>query len=482
MSIMKKIIAVLIIFLISTASAKAETICFKDVLDKAIKNSYDLKISQTDMKIAETEIKEARAEYLPVVSLNYDAVYNRDLTKGTATSSLSSIGSTTVMNSTSYQNAISAGLQYNLFDFGIRKKKLDIAKKDKSQKQTIYIQDLRDLKIGLADAYTKVLLTNRELSANEELLGLNKTLFSMYENIYNAGTIRKTDLTDQAVKVAILINKIDDLTTGIKNAFSDISFYTGESYTTSSKFLNLLEEEQGVIPVSNIGKSAIKLEINESDILNIEKFPEYKEYQLEIEKKKAELSVLKRQNLPQFKFYTNYYFYGSDKDNFSNTFKDMGSKSASFRISSSLPVFDGLKNQALRERAKLEIEKLSLERDKKVQTVKTYYEKIYDQSKDMPQKIINQSTSLKLTEEKINMLEKLNHQHLIDKISYLKQKVDLINQKFEFEKTKINSEAAAYKIRILAESEEEFIQQNNLNKKNTKPKLKTVPIKEKKTI
>ena len=100
----------------------------------------------------------------------------------------------------------------------------------------------------------------------------------------------------------------------------------------------------------------------------------------------------------------------------------------------------------------------------------------------MPQKIINQSTSLKLTEEKISMLEKLNQQHLIDKISYLKQKVDLINQKFEFEKTKINSEAAAYKIRILAESEEEFIQQNNLNKKNTKPKLKTVPIKEKKTI
>ena len=145
-------------------------------------------------------------------------------------------------------------------------------------------------------------------------------------------------------------------------------------------------------------------------------------------------------------------------------------------------VFDGFKNQALRERAKLEIEKLTLERDKKVQTVKTYYEKIYDQSKDMPQKIINQSTSLKLTEDKIAMLEKLNQQHLIDKISYLKQKVDLINQKFELEKTKINSEAAAYKIRILAESEEELIQQNNLNKKNTKPKFKTLPIKEKKTI
>ncbi|MFA6988544.1 MAG: hypothetical protein WC197_00605 [Candidatus Gastranaerophilaceae bacterium] len=90
----------------------------------------------------------------------------------------------------------------------------------------------------------------------------------------------------------------------------------------------------------------------------------------------------------------------------------------------------------------------------------------------MPHKLENQSTALKITENKIAMLDKLNQQHLIDKISYLKQKADLILQKFELEKTKINNEATAYKLKILAESEKETLPQNNSKKKTTKPKIK----------
>lgn len=467
---MKKIILVLIIFLTTLSSARAETISFKSVLDKAVKNSYDLKISQTDIKISQTEIKEAKAEYLPTLALNYNAQYNKDLTGGT--SAITSIGESTLINNTNYQSAISAGLQYNIFDFGVRKKKLDIAKKDKSQKQTRYTKSLRDLKIGLSDSYTKALLSNRELQTNEELLILNKTLFSMYESLYKAGTSRKTEMADQALKVAILINKIDDLKSEVKNSLSDLSFYTEENYTTSTKILNLFEEEENVIPINSIGKSSIKLEINKSEMLNIETLPEYKDYQLEIAKKKDELSVLKRQNLPQFRFYTNYYFYGTDKDKFFSSFGDMGSRNISFRIASALPVFDGLKNQAQRERAKLEIERLSLERDKKIQSVKTYYEKIYTEAKDIPIKLENQTTALKLTEDKIAMLDKLNQQQLIDKISYFRQKADLITQKLELEKTRINNESIAYKLKILSEADEEPTTQKNSKTKNTKLELK----------
>lgn len=444
------IIAGIIIFLIGINTAKAETLTFKSVLEKAVKNSYDLKISQIDVKIAQTEIKEARSEYFPLVSLNYNAQYDKDLTNGT--SSLTPVGDSIVSNSTRYMNALSAGLQYNLFDFGVRKKKLDIAKKDKLQKQTIYTQSFRDLKLNLSDAYTKTLLASRELKTNDELLSLNKNLFSMYESLYNSGTARKTDMADQALKVAVLINKIDDLKTELKKNLSDISFYTKENYTTSDKILNLFDEEEGFIPVAN--KLPIKLEIKESDVLNIERLPEYKTYQLEIEKKKAELSMLKRQNLPQFRFSTNYYVYGTDKSNYFKTFGDMEDRSLTFRVSSVLPVFDGLKNQSQREKTKLEIERLTLERDKKIESVKNVYEKAYQESIDANQKLENQANALKLTEEKIAMVEKLNKEQLIDKISYLKQKADLISQKFELEKTRINSEEAAYKLRILAEAGE----------------------------
>jgi len=449
--LMRILIAGIIIFLISINTVKAETLVYKSVLEKAVKNSYDLKISQIDVRIAQTEIKEARSEYFPLVSLNYNSQYDKDLTGGT--SSLTPVGDSIVANNTRYLNALSAGLQYNLFDFGVRKKKLDIAKKDKLQKQTVYTQSFRDLKLNLSDVYTKTLLLSRELKTNEELLSLNKTLFSMYEKLYNSGTARKTDMTDQALKVAVLINKIDDLKTECKKNLSDISFYTKENYTTSAKILNIFDDEEGIVNISNSNRSPIKLEIKESEVLDINNLPEYKQYQLEIEKKKAELSMLKRQNLPQFRFTTNYYFYGTDKSNYFHTFGDMEDRSLTFRVSS---VFDGLKNQAQREKAKLEIERLALERDKKVESVKSFYEKAYDEAIYANQKLENQANALKLTEEKIAMIEKLNKQQLIDKISYLKQKADLISQKFEFEKTRINSEEAAYKLRILAEVGEEF--------------------------
>ena len=118
---MRILIVGIIIFLIGINTAKAETLTYKSVLEKAVKNSYDLKISQIDVKIAQTEIKEAKAEYFPLVSLSYNSQYDKDLTNGT--SSLTSVGDSIVTNNTRYLNALSAGLQYNLFDFGVRKKK-----------------------------------------------------------------------------------------------------------------------------------------------------------------------------------------------------------------------------------------------------------------------------------------------------------------------------------------------------------------------
>lgn len=451
---MRILISILITFLILTNTAKAETLIFKNVLNKAASHSYDLKISEIDIKISDTEIKEAKSDYFPIISVNYNAQYDKDLTDGQ--SSLTSVGDSIVVNNTRYLNALSAGLQYNLFDFGVRRKKLNIAQKDKQQKQTSYEKNLRNLKLDVSGAYTKALLLNRELDSNEQLLSLNKTLFSMQENLFSSGVTRKTDLTDQALQVAVLINKIDNLKTEFKKALEDISYLTGEKYSVSAKILNLFDEEENIVPISLISniKPNTRLEIKEPKDLNAEDISEYKEYQLEIEKKKAELSILKRQNLPQFKFLTNYYFYGTDKDNYFNSFSDMENRSLNFRVVSSLPVFDGLKNKAQRDKTKLEIERLNLERDKRVESVKSYYQKSYQEAVNANSQLENQEKTLELIDEKISMLERLNNEKLIDKISYLKQKIDLITQKLEYEKTRINCEAAAYRLKVLANSGE----------------------------
>ena len=145
---------------------------FELIVEKAIKKSYDLKIAEINEKISTAQIKEAKSEYYPTFSLNYGAGYDRDLSNGS--SGFNSVGDTVLLGTTRYQNSAYARMQYNLFDFGIRGKKLAIAKKERDQKQIEYAKTLRNLKIEMADLYTKTLLSFKEIESNNRILILNK--------------------------------------------------------------------------------------------------------------------------------------------------------------------------------------------------------------------------------------------------------------------------------------------------------------------
>lgn len=465
---MKYIITIFLLFL-AVSSTRAETLSFTDILKQAINNSYDLKVATVDVGISEAGIKEARAEYFPAINLGYNAGYDRDLSGGGST--ITPVGDSVMLNSTRYQSSASAGLQYNLFDFGARGKKLKIAKKDKDQKQTRYSISMRDLKLQLADTYTETLLNYKEYITNKELLGLNNELFIMQERLFESGKAPKSELIDQALAVARITSKIDDIAKKYQKSLEDLSFYTGREYNIDNLELLYLEPpgvepvrlEKNELDVSNIVKNqSPKLEIEavKTDFLDIENLPEYKYYQLEIEKKEAELSILNRQRLPQFKFFTNYYLYGDHRGDYWRTLGELEHTILSFRISSTLPVFTGFKNTAQREKAKLEIEKLKLQRDKKLEQLKSYYQKMYQESRDYDTVLCNQERSLELVKEKIAVLERLNEQKLIDKLSYIKQKTDLTGQKLEFEKVKINNNANEYKLYVLKMPEDELCKQD----------------------
>ncbi len=466
---MKYIIAGLVITLIFSAPTAAETLSFKDILRQAINHSHDLKVANIDINISKAAIKEARSEYFPVISLGYNAGYQRDLSENNA--AITPVGDSILLNETQFRNSTSASLQYNLFDFGIRGKRLQIAKKDKIQKQTQYSISMRDLKLQLADLYIKALLSYLEYKSNKELLNLNSELFNMQERLFSAGKKNRTEVVEQAIKVAKITNEINAIRTEYQRNLEDISFYTGEEYNTENLELDYLEEP-GFEPV-NLEKNKkdiagpvknhtpkLQIEAVQTDFLDIENLPEYKYYQLEIEKKQAELAILNRQRLPSFKFYTNYYLAGTDRDSYWSTFDDIGQTNLSFRISSGLPIFTGFKNTAQRDRTKLEIKRLKLQQDKKVEEMKSYYQKMYQESRNYSNVLSDQEESLGLVKNKIAMLERLNEKELIDKLTYFGQKADLISQKLDLERVKINNSANEYKLSILKMPEEELCKQD----------------------
>ena len=271
---MQKLILGILILLFSNSCVWAETLDFNNVLDKAVQNSFDLKISRLNVDISNAGIKEARSEYFPMLSTSFYNSYDRDLSN--SSSNINSVGDSVILGTTRYQNALSLGMQYNLFDFGIRGKKMLIAKKDKTQKEIEYERQLRNLKIEIVDLYSQALLANKELATNTELMLLNKDLFAMYENLSVAGTIRKTEMMNQALKVARLINRADELKTELKNTLMDISLKTLDEYDIKDlQIQNIFDtpkENDNIELVSNV----IKLEAVETDFIETKNLPEYK--------------------------------------------------------------------------------------------------------------------------------------------------------------------------------------------------------------
>jgi outer membrane protein TolC len=186
-------------------------------------------------------------------------------------------------------------------------------------------------------------------------------------------------------------------------------------------------------------------------VLDPKKTEIYQIYQLEIEKKKAELAILQKQRLPQFGFYTNYILYGSERSNMGNAFSNLEQTNVSFGISSSLPVFDGFKNQAQRQKTELEIARLQIERDKKVAEFVNKYEKLHKTAHFYNLEIQNQEDLLAKVNNKLEMIDKLDQQKLVNKTDVLSSKEELLSQKLELEKAITNKISDYKKLQIMVE-------------------------------
>jgi len=436
--------------------AEAESLSYKNILLKAIENSYDLKLTSKDISISKASLKEAKSDYYPTIKTGFNSEYTNDLKNGTG---IVSIGGTFIPPNTMFQNMLSVNMNYNLYDFGVRGKKVSIAKKDVTEKAVTYKQTLRELKMNIVDLYTQALLCYKEMKIKQDTLTVDRELFNMKERLYDAGAVSKVDIANEAIKVAKLVDDIDVMKIRLKNILEDISFYTREKYTSEN--LEVLDfDEDNIVPVNNITPPVpgiYQLQAEKKDIIELpeqydfKKSEEYQIYQLEIEKKKAELSILQRQRLPQFGFYTNYILYGSQRSNVGDAFKDLEQTNVSFGISSSLPVFDGFKNQAQRKKTELEIARLEIERDKKVAELTSKYEKLHKTNIYYNEEIKAQENLLAKVNDKLDMIDKLDQQKLVNKTDVLQNKEELLSQKLELEKTLTNKISNFKKLQIMSQ-------------------------------
>lgn len=340
---------ILTIFLTFFASGVFATeLDFETVRQKALENSFDVKLSQTDIKISETAIQGAKSEYYPKINTSFYSEYTKSLDGNNQTVY---IGNDVLYGSSIFQTSMSVGLNYNLFDFGIRGDKLKIAKTDKVSKIAQYNKILRDTEITVVEAYAKSLILYKQLNLLTQTTSLQHELYNDKKRLYQAGKIPQTDVLEEKIKWTEAKNELEQITAEYEKSLKDLAFLTNSEP-----------------PQNPVLKDFVFKEKENTDIpdLNTETLPESKIYDAEIVKKQKELLIAKKQNLPTFNFTTNYYLYGADTNNYFDTYDNFCQRGLKFRIIASLPIFDGFKNKSDRDRIKLEIARLYTEKEKKV--------------------------------------------------------------------------------------------------------------------
>lgn len=447
----KKIYLVLLIIFLFQTWAFGTELTYKDTLNTAINNSFDLKMSALDIGISKAQLKAVRADWYPSLSMQFNSEYNKDLMNGRGTFAYA--GNTMITPYTQFRDMLYMTLSYNLLDFGIQGKKVHIAKQEITQKEINYNMQLRDLKLRILELYSKVEQHNNAINTKSEILSLYKNMFTNKERMYKAEMNDKLSVMDEAVKIAKTQNDIENSKLELKNALEDLSYYTKNDYEISNLYVHSVnsEPEPNIVEVSS--KNIIETEINKTDYnFSFDSYlsDEAKYYNLEIDKKKSELSILKRQLLPTFRFYAGYSLYGQNPNNYYSSLQDIGQRSFVVGISSQYVFFDGFKNRANREKTKLEIEKLQVEKDKKLSELENKYKKSYKAYETYSEELDINRQLLSTVKEKLDDVGKLRVYKLADQNQLLSAKADLLNQEYELEQNIINITSKLEEMKIMS--------------------------------
>lgn len=466
----EKCILLIALCLLNILPSAAEPLTFTSLLNTALQNSYKLKASKIDSAITKAGIKEAKAGYYPTLQGYATTEKYNDLSDGTR--QITAVGNEILLNRDYYQDVAAIGLNYNLFDFGIRKRGLDIAKADDKQKEALLLKDTRDLKLDVVELYGETLALYKALEIKREVLKLYNELFQMNKRLRIAGEISEIEVTNSEINVSETKSEIAEIKNNLSKRLAEFSYYTNMSYGIDEVEIEDFEEAPEdnipknlpeVLPIGDVKrlsarkteKPVTKSSINDDTNFDLQNSLEAKTYDLEILKKKKELEIQKRANLPKVSFDTRYNLYGSDTNRYFDSFSDMEQRSLSFRISTSFTMFDGFKNVNAVNKKELEVEKLKVQKEQELAELKKKYEQIRFDSENAALQGKNSARTLALVNKNLENIERLNANGIIGRVECVKKKLELLDKKQKLEETRIRNYVMGYKLRVLVEAKGE---------------------------
>ncbi len=422
---------------IEDTSSKSNTtkIDFNYVLKKAKEHSYDLNISDYEIMIAKTGVISARSEYFPKLIASFGTEYTKNLNDNNSIAT--SIGDAYINPYTRYQSVLGISLNYNIFDFGIRKNKLDMAKEDVVSKELQEKQALQELELNLVDIYTKILISKRQIENYDKILSLREQNLQYSKRLYNAKEISKPELDDINLGVLKTKKQIAELNQILSENVNWLSFYTGETYGIDDlKICDIENYNFDLLAYFDYTKSII-----------------WKIYDSEFKKKDLEFKIAKKNNYPKMIAYGKYYLYGSDYSSYNDSLSEIEPSSFSVGANAYMPVFDGFQNSANIKKVSLELQQLNIRRDKAIAEWMTRIAVLKNNLFYLDEQIKKNEEIIQKLNEKEKSNQRLYAKRIISPIELNNIKIELLEEKNEIAKNKTTAASIAKSIAILTRSE-----------------------------
>lgn len=263
----------------------------EDAVNIAIKNNYDILISQTASEISAADNTAGNAGLLPDIGLNVTDNYARNNT------SLDLSSGETINSSNAHSNALNGNVELNwtLFDGGkmfVTKNKLnEIQALGEIQFQDQVNQTVYDVIL----AYFDVVRQQQQLSSINEAINFNQERVKILETSFNAGLVPKTDLLQSQVDLNVYLENAILQETVIINSKRTLNHYLSRDPDMPFEVIDTIELNYAFDRNELIGK----LYNTNTQVLSFEK-------QLEISKLSVKELVAQRYPLLNFNASYNY--------------------------------------------------------------------------------------------------------------------------------------------------------------------------------
>lgn len=408
---------------------------FEFLLKNTIAKSLQLQQVELDVEIGRTIVEEKRGAYYPSLYLRLNSEYVRDLTEGIE-ESVSPVGDSVFGSVTKFQHSLSLQMNYTLIDFENRKHQVDMAKFDVSKKQIEHYKILKDTKLQFLQVYAQTVLLQHQLDEQNQLLPLYTELFQMIERLYTSGKVSKIDVADAAINVARVSGEMTDIEMQLSDLLNQLSLLT---------------------EIDLIQKSDVLMVLPDAPVLEEQpdffRTPEYQMLTKELEKKRLEGILVQRSILPTVNLYSKFNMYGSNKYAFNEAIYEVKERDVSIGVSVSMPLFEGGVYKQQRHRVQLERRRLFIERVKKKKELEIAYKAILDESTYTNKFLEQQGELLVEIKEKNSMLDRMAAEKLIDRQSYIQQKIELVTQETDVLESMTQKRSSLWKLAFIVEGE-----------------------------